>query len=105
MEQQFTLPHAAAIASRADAARSSAATAPRRRAYRRLGPGRRVPYARLLGPALVLVIWAVAAMSGVLDERVIPAPWDVILSAAQRWQTGSLPADVLTSLGRAASGF
>lgn len=72
---------------------------------RRLAPGRRVPYARLLGPLLVVLVWMATSALDVLDPRIIPAPWTVVQTALRLWGTGSLPADVATSAGRAALGF
>src|SRR4051812_15954813 len=75
------------------------------RRKRRLGPGKRIPYAQLFGPALLLALWALTSQVGVLDPRIIPAPWTVIETAADRWQSGKLPEDILVSLKRAATGF
>jgi len=47
----------------------SAPTSTARRRVRRLAPSRRVPYARLLGPALLLLVWSVANLTGTLDPR------------------------------------
>jgi sulfonate transport system permease protein len=76
-----------------------------RRPLRRLGPGRRMPYARLLGPALLLAAWAIASATGALDPRVLPAPWTVLHTGADRWMHGTLRADITDSLWRAAQGF
>jgi sulfonate transport system permease protein len=76
-----------------------------RRGAGKLGPGKRIPYGRMLGPALVLLVWAVTAGVGVLDPRVVPAPWTVFQTGVQRWNAGTLPSDVLTSFSRAAWGF
>jgi sulfonate transport system permease protein len=86
---------------------SAAPTVPRRRAgrARRLGPGRRIPYGRLLGPALVVALWAGLSAAGRLDARVIPPPGDVLSTARELWAQGSLGADIATSASRAAWGF
>lgn len=76
-----------------------------RRTARRLGPGKRVPASRLIGPALVLVLWAIASAAGRLDPGFIPAPWTVLRTGARLWTDGTLPSDILTSLRRAALGF
>ncbi|MEV0179361.1 ABC transporter permease [Streptomyces sp. NPDC050625] len=75
------------------------------RRRRRLSPGRRLPAARLAGPVLVVVLWAVASAAGQLDPGAIPAPWTVVRTAGRLWADGTLPTDVLTSLERAAYGF
>ncbi|MFJ2947473.1 ABC transporter permease [Streptomyces sp. NPDC087226] len=75
------------------------------RRRRRLSPGRRLPATRLLGPALVLVLWAAASAAGRLDPGAVPAPWTVLETGVRLWTDGTLPDDILTSLRRAGSGF
>jgi sulfonate transport system permease protein len=76
-----------------------------RRRRRGLAPGKRLPASRLVGPAVVLALWAIASAAGQLDPGAIPAPWTVLKTAARLWTDGTLPTDVLTSLRRAAYGF
>jgi sulfonate transport system permease protein len=76
-----------------------------RRPIRRLGPGKRIPYARLLGPLLLIAAWSVASATGALDPRVLPAPWTVLHTGTDRWLHGTLRADIADSLWRAAQGF
>jgi sulfonate transport system permease protein len=78
---------------------------PQVRRRRRLSPGRRLPAARLVGPLLVLVLWAAASAAGTLDTSAVPAPWTVLRTAGHLWTDGTLSTDVLTSLERAAYGF
>ncbi|WP_425472128.1 ABC transporter permease [Streptomyces cyaneus] len=80
---------------------------PDRRVRRRrsLSPGKRVPAARLVGPALLIVLWAAASAAGALDPGAIPAPWTVLDTGAHLWTAGTLPDDILTSLQRAGTGF
>jgi sulfonate transport system permease protein len=78
---------------------------PRRRRTRRLGPGRRIPYARLLGPAAVVGLWSLLSAFERLDTRIIPAPWSVVATGRDLWARGSLPDDILTSTNRALWGF
>ncbi|MFE9449356.1 ABC transporter permease [Streptomyces sp. NPDC006739] len=75
------------------------------RGRRRLTPGRRLPAARLAGPALLLVLWATASAAGQLDPGAVPAPWTVLRTAGHLWSAGTLPTDILTSVERAAYGF
>jgi sulfonate transport system permease protein len=75
------------------------------RRRRRLSPGRRLPAARLAGPLVLLALWAAASAAGRLDPGAIPAPWTVLRTGVHLWTDGTLPADVLTSLERAAYGF
>lgn len=76
-----------------------------RRPARRLAPGKRLPASRLIGPALVVALWAVASATGRLDPGFIPAPWTVLRTGVHLWTDGTLRTDVLTSLQRAALGF
>ncbi|MFB7948655.1 ABC transporter permease subunit [Kitasatospora phosalacinea] len=89
----------------APSAVSPTAVAAGRPRARRLGPGPRRPYARLVGPLLLLAVWAGASAAGVLDPRVLPAPWTVVRTGAELWGEGSLRTDLGTSLWRAAQGF
>ncbi|MEU4656697.1 ABC transporter permease [Streptomyces sp. NPDC023723] len=82
-----------------------AAESPRVRRRGRLSPGRRLPAARLLGPLVLLVVWAAASAAALLDPGAIPAPWTVLESGAHLWTDGTLPDDILTSLRRAGTGF
>ncbi|MFF0199444.1 ABC transporter permease [Streptomyces sp. NPDC005017] len=76
-----------------------------RRRRRGLSPGRSLPAARLVGPLLLLGLWAAASAAGRLDPGAVPAPWTVVETGARLWTDGTLTDDVLTSLQRAASGF
>lgn len=75
------------------------------RRRRRLSPGRRLPASRLVGPVLVLALWAVASAAGQLDPAAIPAPWTVLETGVRLWTDGTLTTDIVTSLQRAGSGF
>jgi len=94
-------PRSAAVA----AAPVTAPVPPTRRRVRRLAPGRRLRYARLLGPVLLLVLWSLANVAGAIDPRTLPAPWTVVQTGAHLWNTGTLGTDMATSLWRAAQGF
>uniref|UniRef100_A0AAU2VEG3 ABC transporter permease n=1 Tax=Streptomyces sp. NBC_00003 TaxID=2903608 RepID=A0AAU2VEG3_9ACTN len=72
---------------------------------RALAPGKRLPASRLIGPGLVLALWAGASAAGQLDPAAIPAPWTVLGTAGRLWSDGTLSTDVLTSLERAGYGF
>ncbi|WP_432186113.1 ABC transporter permease [Streptomyces sp. Tue6028] len=76
-----------------------------RRRRRGLSPGRSLPASRLVGPAVLLALWAGASAAGRLDPGAIPAPWTVLRTAGHLWTAGTLPTDILTSLERAAYGF
>ncbi|WP_439959893.1 ABC transporter permease [Streptomyces griseorubiginosus] len=80
-------------------------TPPVRRRRRGLAPGRRLPATRLIGPALLLALWAAASAAGRLDPGAVPAPWTVLRTAGHLWTAGTLPTDIATSVERAAYGF
>lgn len=84
---------------------TDARAVPKARRRRGLSPGRPLPAARLIGPVLLLSLWAGASAAGRLDPGAIPAPWTVLESGVQLWTDGTLPGDVLTSLQRAGAGF
>ena len=85
--------------------RGERAPAPARR-RRRLGPGKRIPYGRVLGPVLILAVWSAASVTGVLDPRLVSPPWTVFDEA---WQLtrgqGELQSDFLISARRALTGL
>jgi len=84
---------------------AAAGPAPRSRRRRSLSPGKRLPAARMVGPLVVLALWAAASAAGRLDPAAIPAPWTVLETGARLWNEGTLTTDVLTSLERAGYGF
>jgi sulfonate transport system permease protein len=83
--------------------RAAASPAPRSR--RRLGPGRHIPYGRAIGPVLIIAIWSAASATGLLDPRMLSAPWTVVGAAGDLIATGDLQRNVLASLERAVIGF
>ncbi|MEU2258337.1 ABC transporter permease [Nocardia xishanensis] len=76
-----------------------------RRPLRRLGVGKTVPFARLLGVVLLLAIWAGGVSSGVFDERKLSAPWTVLETGWELLRDGALLTNVAASLERAAIGL
>ena len=76
-----------------------------RRQVRRLGPGRRIPFAGGVGPVVVLLLWSLGSVTNRIDPRILPAPWTVVSTAVQLWQAGTLGPDLAVSLQRAAEGF
>lgn len=77
----------------------------RRVRRRRLGPGRRWPGARLLGPVVLLALWSTASATGVLDPRILSAPWQVFATAVHLAQAGTLQTNLLISVQRAVIGL
>ncbi|MFF4167869.1 ABC transporter permease [Streptomyces sp. NPDC001741] len=72
---------------------------------RRLGPGRALPYGRLIGPALLVLVWWTASASGYLDPRILSSPGTVVATAADLLESGRLQDNVLISLQRAGLGL
>lgn len=87
------------------AARPLAPTKPRRPGNPRLGVGKPIPYGRILGPLLVIGVWAGASGAGLLDPRVLPEPWTVVSTAQRLIADGTLQSSLAISLQRAALGF
>ncbi|HEY2052040.1 MAG TPA: hypothetical protein VGH03_22085, partial [Caulobacteraceae bacterium] len=82
---------------------ASPAAGPRRR--RRLGPGESVRFGWLLGPFLLLLAWSTGSAAGLIDSRVLPAPWTTAETASQLIRDGRLPHDLAVSALRAGEGF
>ncbi|MCT4351752.1 ABC transporter permease [Streptomyces sp. Je 1-79] len=72
---------------------------------RRLGPGRPVPFGRLLGPVLLIAAWWAASAAGVLDPRILSGPGSVVSTAVDLVADGRLQGNVLISLQRAGLGL
>ena len=75
--------------------------APRPRRGRRLGPGRAIPGALLIGPGLLLVAWIVGSGTGLLDPNTLSPPWTVLTTFGDLIADGRLPSNLLTSMHRA----
>lgn len=76
-----------------------------RRTRRRLGPGRSVPFGRLLGPVLLVALWWAASALGFLDPRILSSPGEVVATAGELVSDGRLQGNVLISLQRAGLGL
>jgi sulfonate transport system permease protein len=79
--------------------------ASRPRGRRRLGPGRAIPFGHLIGPVLLLGLWSWGSAAGWIDPRVLTAPWTVVTTAQDLWETGRLGPDLLVSTRRFALGL
>jgi sulfonate transport system permease protein len=77
----------------------------RPRGRRRLGPGRAIPFGYLIGPLLLLGVWSWGSAAGWIDPRVLTAPWTVVTTAQDLWETGRLGPDLLVSTRRFALGL
>lgn len=92
-------PRATATASRPVAA------VDRRGRSRRLGPGKEIPYGGLIGPALLLVLWSAGSATGLIDQRILSAPWTVATTAVDLAVDGRLQSNLATSAVRAFQGL
>ncbi|NEC67268.1 ABC transporter permease [Streptomyces sp. SID9727] len=72
---------------------------------RRLGPGRAIPFGRLIGPVLVIALWWAASATGYLDPRILSGPGTVLSTASDLVSSGQLQDNVLISLQRAGLGL
>ncbi|WP_327141726.1 ABC transporter permease [Nocardia sp. NBC_01327] len=96
------LPRLAALPYRAAAAPDGFVE---RRRVRRLGVRKQIPFARLLGVALLLAAWSAGSHFGWLDARKLSAPWTVLDTGWDLLRDGSLTGNVEASLRRAATGL
>ncbi|HET9874043.1 MAG TPA: ABC transporter permease [Propionibacteriaceae bacterium] len=95
----------AAVLPRAVQARPSMAPTRQRRAPSRLSLGRPVPYGAALGPAILLAIWSAGSLAGLIDPRVLSAPWTVVGTASDLIAQGRLQSHLWTSTQRAMIGL
>lgn len=71
----------------------------------RLGPGPRRRFATALGPVVLLLAWVAGSASGLLDPRILSAPWTVVTTAGELIADGRLQQNLLVSAQRAALGL
>jgi sulfonate transport system permease protein len=76
-----------------------------KRKARRLGLGEAVPFGALLGPFLLVLVWATGSAAGLIDSRVLPSPWATLATAAELIRDGRLQDNLAISAIRAAQGF
>ena len=60
---------------------------------------------RWLSPLLLLLVWEIGSRSGLIPEQVLASPSSVIGTMFGMIASGELPANLLTSLARAAAGL
>ena len=75
------------------------------RRRRRLGLGEPLAFGPLLGPSILLLYWCVFSYTGLLDPRILPAPWTTLATAQSLIADGRLPANLAVSAVRAAEGL
>jgi sulfonate transport system permease protein len=63
------------------------------------------PARRAIGPVAVVVLWHGLSVTGVLDERTLAAPLDVLAAGRDLTASGELPHHLLTSLQRVGLGL
>lgn len=74
-------------------------------AKRRLGLGAADPLGWLLGPALLVFVWTLGSYLGLIDPRVLPAPWTTAETAVDLVRQGKLQANLAVSSWRATQGL
>jgi sulfonate transport system permease protein len=84
---------------------SRPATVAPARNRRRLRPRRPIRFGFLVGPLLLLALWAAASATGWLDPRFLSAPWTVLTTAGDLAESGRLQDNLLTSIQRVALGL
>ncbi|WP_340541076.1 ABC transporter permease [Nocardioides sp. GXZ039] len=67
----------------------------------RLGPGKRIPFNVLIGPALLLIVWSVASAFGWIDPYTLVAPWKVVTTGWELIESGRLQSALAVSAARA----
>ena len=72
---------------------------------RRLGPGRRRQLAWLVGPSVLLALWALSSATGLLDPRILSEPWTVVATAGELITDGRLQENLAISAQRAGLGL
>ncbi len=72
---------------------------------RRLGLGRPAAFGWLLGPALLVIYWSVGSQTGVIDARILPAPWVAVTTAIDLIAQGRLQSNLAISALRAGEGL
>lgn len=85
-------------------ARAEAKSPPARR-KRRLGLGKPLSYGWLLGPGLLIAIWAIGSATGFIDQRILPAPWVAVHTGLELIEQGRLQEHLAVSAFRAGQGL
>ncbi len=84
---------------------SAAATDIRPAASTRLRLGRPFRGARMLGIGALAAIWVTGSATGLIDPRILPAPWTVVTTGIDLVSTGRLQENLAISLQRSALGL
>jgi len=103
--QTLVAPAAIATVAMAEAADANDLAPQSSRRSRRLGLEAPDPLGWLLGPALLLAVWTLGAYAGVIDPRVLPAPWATASTAVDLIRDGRLQANLSISAWRVVQGL
>ena len=71
----------------------------------RRGPLERLKRARWLSPLVLLLLWELGSRSGLIPERILAAPSQVIGTMLSMILSGELPRNLMVSFGRAFAGL
>jgi sulfonate transport system permease protein len=71
----------------------------------RLGPGRRRRFDAALGSVALLAVWVTGSASGLLDPRILSAPWTVVTTTGDLLADGRLQTNLAVSAQRAGLGL
>ncbi|MGW5364090.1 ABC transporter permease [Actinopolymorpha pittospori] len=73
--------------------------------HRRLGPGDRIRFGSFLGVLVLLVVWSAGSALGLIDQRILSAPWTVFTTAGDLIADGRLQQNLAISAQRAFLGL
>ncbi|MEQ4205463.1 ABC transporter permease [Actinopolymorpha sp. B17G11] len=89
----------------ARAAEVGSGPASRLRGRHKLGPGRPIRFGPVVGPALLLAMWSAGSVAGLIDPRILSAPWTVVTTAGELMADGRLQSNLAVSTQRAFLGL
>ena len=69
------------------------------------GTPRAAHWRRLVSPIVVLAVWQAACSAGLIAPQTLASPWQILQTAVSLTRDGTLPRNLLVSLGRALSGL
>ena len=69
------------------------------------GTPRVAHWRRLVSPIVVLAVWQAACSAGLIAPQTLASPWQILQTAVSLTRDGTLPRNLLVSLGRALSGL
>ncbi|WP_372498215.1 ABC transporter permease [Streptomyces marispadix] len=78
---------------------------PRASAGPRLAPGRPFRFGKALGPVLLLAVWSAGSAAGLIEPRLLSAPWTVVTTAGDLIGDGRLQGHLASSAQRVALGL